>query len=55
MDELRIAVVNWQDGGIDPDRLAYDRWTATVEKVRERVPHMVLCQEMTDLFPRQLS
>lgn len=55
MDELRIAVANWEFGGIDKATLNRDRWTKTVAALRDWDPHVLLCQEMTALVPYGLS
>ncbi|TYB47809.1 endonuclease/exonuclease/phosphatase family protein [Actinomadura chibensis] len=43
-DTLRIASVNWQYGGLDPDGTD-ERWRQTVDVLGEVGAHVVLCQE----------
>lgn len=54
MEELRIAAANWEYGGIDRDTLSRSRWDQTIGALRDWTPHVVLCQEMTALFPWEL-
>lgn len=55
MEELRVAVVNWEVGGIDRDTLSRERWRKSVDALSERKPHLVLCQEMTGVIPARLN
>lgn len=55
MEELRIAAANWEYGGIDAGNLKMTRWQETVDVLRAWDPHLVLCQEMTGLFPWKLN
>ena len=42
---LRVASVNMNYGGIDPDG-GTDRWQALTGFIREQEPDVLLCQEM---------
>lgn len=55
MGELRIAVANWEYGGIDRDTLSLERWGQTIEVLCGWDPHVVLCQEIIALFPWELN
>ena len=51
LTDLRIAVVNWEDGGIDRSDLSQPRWAQTIAVLRDWDPHVVMCQEFTGMFP----
>lgn len=50
---LRVAVVNWHFGGIDPETGDKAAWSKTVAALRDMEPDIVLCQEISARHLRQ--